>query len=150
METCVAAQAIDEHIALQLDKDPEGDLHQFSEIRLPLIPKPVVHTGVNCDLCHKRVVGVRHKCIDCSGKCVRFHMELANMRTIKILILVITVLQGLKKLTLARINSLQLKYRVASLFTQYVETMIQDLSVNWSNTTLNAIFVNPISLVTVL
>lgn len=72
------------------------------------------------------------------------------MRTIKILILVITVLQGLKKLTLARINSLQLKYRVASLFTQYVETMIQDLSVNWSNTTLNAIFVNPISLVTVL
>lgn len=38
---------------------------------LPQVPEPVVHNHVICDSCSSTVVGVRHKCLDCPGACIR-------------------------------------------------------------------------------
>ena len=33
----------------------------------PSPAEPVIHTGVDCDICREIIVGVRHKCLDCPG-----------------------------------------------------------------------------------
>ena len=32
------------------------------------VPLPVIHKGIACDVCHKIIEGIRHKCLDCPGR----------------------------------------------------------------------------------
>jgi next-to-BRCA1 protein 1 len=38
------------------------------------VKKPVVHTGVICNMCYRTITGVRHKCLDCKGHLLIFFL----------------------------------------------------------------------------